>query len=305
MVMRKRRYENNRTVDEYSADYRGNSQDVVKSLSNDKETEATYKSDYREYPPVKNNFEPQGEMIVKRPTAIFPSIANTEEYEYSEEYKHKPSSLKRAFIGAVLLIAIFAGVCYLVSLVENEVSILANKQLENTSSLSLFITPMVMQDPKDFNEINECDMDTINCAALFRVISMPDAKNNTNYDSNGQSLIPKNEVKLSAIALFGEKVQFKPQTPADKTFYVYDGQDDMYHVSMYTNVNSFVPRILDKKIIEGGVSIKVMYISPDDPYRKSPDENPNPTPAKYVEYELKDAKTEQSYYINAVHTLSI
>ena len=165
-----------------------------------------------------------------------------------------------------------------------------------------FLAPVVMQDPAPFETIDTADPDMIMTASLWYAILQNGAESYTSYDAEGRSLVPLGDVTAACQELFGPDCVLRPATPKQETFFTFDNTDNQFHVAPYSSQSSYTPYTESERRSGDSILLRVGYLSPADAYFSDETGNTPPSPAKYMEYELKTNPDTGKLYISAIRS---
>lgn len=177
--------------------------------------------------------------------------------------------------------------------------------LHNDSNLreyDNFLTSVVMQDPAPFETIDTADPDMVMTASLWYAILRNGAENYTSYDAEGRSLVPLGDVTAASQELFGPDCVLHPANPKQETFFTFDNTDNQFHVAPYSSQSSYTPYTESERRSGDSILLRVGYLSPADAYFTDETGNTPPSPAKYMEYELKTNPDTGKLYISAIRS---
>lgn len=159
-----------------------------------------------------------------------------------------------------------------------------------------FLLPVTLNDPDQFNSINELNPDKILSSSIWYTVLNQDDRYYTNYDEIGRLIIPVEDVAKSAAILFGSSYSMPIQNPSFKTFFELDNDGKNYLVCPISNHESYLPTILSKTSSGNEIILHVGYSRPEDPFWTSIEKKSPPTPEKIMNYILaKDNNTGRMY----------
>lgn len=218
----------------------------------------------------------------------------THEYKYyNQEVKmHKHIAKRPAIFKAILcLLLCIIGTTVFV----NSVSIDTFDSIyeENYND---FLLPLVLNDPDQFNSIDELNPDKILSSSIWYTVLNQDNRYYTNYDELGRVIIPVEDISKSASILFGSNYSMPIQNPSSKTFFELDSEGKNYLVRPISNHESYLPTVLSRIGSGNEIVLHVGYSRPEDPFWTSSEKKSPPTPEKTMNYTLaKDNNTGRMY----------
>ena len=204
-------------------------------------------------------------------------------------------------VGVAVLSLALVGVVFLAVTIGQAIF----RGLHNDSKLREyddFLAPVVMQDPAPFETIDTADPDMIMTASLWYAILQNGAESYTSYDAEGRSLVPLGDVTAACQELFGPDYVLHPATPKQETFFTFDNTDNQFHVAPYSSQSSYTPYTESERRSGDSILLRVGYLSPADAYFSDETGNTPPSPAKYMEYELKTNPDTGKLYISAIRS---
>lgn len=159
-----------------------------------------------------------------------------------------------------------------------------------------FLLPVVLNDPEQFNSIDELNLDKILSSSIWYTVLNQDNRYYTDYDESGRIIIPTEDVAKSASILFGSNYSMPIQNPSCKTFFELDGENKNYLVRPISNHESYLPTVLSKTNSGNEIVLHVGYSRPEDPFWTSSEQKSPPTSEKIMDYILtKDTNTGRMY----------
>lgn len=206
-------------------------------------------------------------------------------------------------VGIAVLALALVGVVFLAVSIGQAIF----RGLNNDSKLreyDNFLTPVVMQDPAPFETIDSADPDMVMTASLWYAILQNGAESYTSYDAEGRSLVPLGDVTAACQELFGPDCVLQPANPKQETFFTFDNTDNQFHVAPYSSQSSYTPYTESERRSGDSVLLRVGYLSPADEYFSDETGNTAPSPAKYMEYELKTNPDTGKQYISAIRSIT-
>lgn len=212
--------------------------------------------------------------------------------------KHRRKNKFAAPIGGVFILLAVIG---LISIIASSVK-LTGKILDNSGQIAEFenkIKPVLMFDPVPFDDIANVDNESLLQSSVWSALMNGD-KNSFTYSDNGMLLLPSSDVDVACAKLFGSTPKLEHKTFGDyEMTYYYDEDTKTYHIPVMVQVAFYTPQV--EKISQKGdkVSLVVGYLPPGNVWSTDITGNKyNPTPDKYMLYELVEEKGE--YHITAI-----
>ena len=276
----------------------------------------SYSIDYR-----KGKFqETKNYNVSKTVVAGVPSIrkVNVEDIKIKDPFsktktkKHKgvyidailPSRLNfyRFLFGCAVLILSIIGCIIFISISSN-VDESVDAGALSSGNFSDFLSSVVMHDPDPFSSPEMADKQMVISSGIWRSIIKNGTQKYDKFDEKGCSLIPFNDVLASCEELFGDNYKLDKSQNLFGPFYTFSSNDEFFHISAISNKDSFLPYV-ENSCEEGDVlALKVGYISREDNYFKSgKDKSNEPSPIKYMKYNLKKNK-DGKYYIFSIENI--
>lgn len=209
-----------------------------------------------------------------------------------------PSKLNfyRFLFGCAILILSIIGCIIFISISSN-VNESVETDILSSGSFSDFLSAVVMHDPEPFSNPEKADRQMVISSGIWRSIIKNGPQKYDKFDEKGCSLIPFNDVLNSCKELFGDNYKLDKSQSLFGPFYTFSSNDEFFHISAISNQDSFLPYVESSKEEGEILSLKVGYLSREDNYFKSGnDKSTEPSPIKYMKYNLKKNKAGK-YYI--------
>lgn len=195
---------------------------------------------------------------------------------------HRAPSL---FIGIIVLLLALTGVGYLATTVGTQVYRMVTDD-SRERGYDEFLRPLVMQDPEPFASQEEADGQMVLSASLWKALE-DNSASYTDYDDSGRTLVPLVDVSDACHALFGPDAQLQLTNLNTDTFFTFDEETNMFHVTPYSTQSSFIPWTESIRTEDGNTVLRVGYVAPTDSWREeSGTGEEEPEPVKYMEYVL-------------------
>lgn len=195
---------------------------------------------------------------------------------------HRAPSL---FIGVIVLLLALTGVGYLATTVGTQVYRMVTDD-SRQRGYDEFLRPIVMQDPEPFASQEEADGQMVLAASLWKALE-DNSASYTDYDDSGRTLVPLVDVSDACQALFGPDAQLQLSNLDTDTFFTFDEESNVFHVTPYSTQSSFIPWTESIRTEDGNTVLRVGYVAPSDSWREeSGTGEEEPEPVKYMEYVL-------------------
>lgn len=207
---------------------------------------------------------------------------------------HRVPSL---FMGVIILLLALTGVGYLATTVGTQVYRMVTDD-SRERSYDEFLRPLVMQDPEPFTSQEDADGQMVLTASLWKALE-DNSASYTDYDDSGRTLVPLVDVSDACQALFGPEAQLELTNLNTDTFFTFDEETNLFHVTPYSTQSSFTPWTESITTEDGDTVLRVGYVAPTDSWREeSGSGEEEPEPVKYMEYIL--ARNGDQEYVKAV-----
>ena len=201
--------------------------------------------------------------------------------------------------GALVVLLAFIGVAAIVVTLGRELYRIATDD-SKLRAYDTFLSAIVMQDPEPFESVADADEEMIMKAALWRAVTLNGAEYST-YDESGRTLVPLGDVVDACHELFGPDCELQPSNPKNETFFEYDAEANVFHVSPFSSQSSFAPYTVSSKRSGSTVVLRVGYVAASDEWRgDSSSQVERPTPVKYMEYVLQTDVGGKNAYVTAI-----
>lgn len=291
------RSRNNNLLNDYFADYKHNKSDIFISVANESEKEFR-KNIISNHIDIENGNN-HNETIQTVLIDDYIDTNNDNKVEYNDNLESAKNRKPRGKLALLLLLIAVLGSIFIVNNVKIDCIDAVNTNIsENFEDL---IKTLVMQDPSEFNNINEADIDTITKASIWECILSQEDNYYNNFDSRGFTIIPSEDIINTAKKLFGSSYLLELKNPSSNTFYELSEDKTKFFIKPISNHNNCFPMIEHTIYGEDSIILKVAYIPGNDPYRIRPEgEVERPTAEKYMYYTLKKDNETNKYYIYSV-----
>lgn len=297
---------NKNYIDSYSVDYRYNKEDA--KIDN---SESANKKTVTAVTP----------LYIKR-RDIFDEILIPEETKQESEYEFqfdvsekaeeelqniinnykKGKTFYRIIMGGLLLAAMLASVILISNSVVIDSKALRPQAKEasvNVNEYSDLLKPVVMQDPKKFENIDKADPEMVMTSGLWETI-LKNSNRYTNFDKEGKTVIPEDDVEKGCKTLFGPDCKITGKNPQNYSFFEFNEQEKAFHVLPISNHNTYFPYISDCNKYGEMLEFKVGYIFVTDEWLTNSALKKEPTPDKYMKYIFKTDPSTEHKYIYAI-----
>lgn len=241
--------------------------------------------------------EPEAEMLEK-PAALEPTAEKPEApVATPEQSRRQPARRPRHRYGfaagvALLLLAV-VGIVSLVSAVGNRIA----SAMQNDSELRAwddFLQPVVLMDPAPFDEIAAAD------AGFLRDASVWDAASRTGEaetDALGRIEVPLTEAEASCKRLFGPQGTLQV---GSGSFYTYDEEREVFLVAPIPPEDGYAPYTASVEKDGDTLRLTVGYVASSDEWRRQSGQSGQPSPVKYMVYEMVPQTNAEGYFISSV-----
>lgn len=173
----------------------------------------------------------------------------------------KNGSLRMMIFGAVVMVFAIIGLISSVIFVGQGVSSLVNQDSQK-EDFEWLITPLVLQDPPQFENPEQMTDSTIITAGIWRLIMNADMSAYPT-DSMNFVTVPETDVEIQIRALFGD-VEYTHQTVGDTALMItYDESSKSYVFPAVPYIMAYTPDVEEIEKIDGDTMVlTVGYIPP-------------------------------------------
>ncbi len=202
---------------------------------------------------------------------------------------------------AVLILVLGAvGVLIFLSLLSKE-NPTADVMTQSYIQYYQLLSPVVMNDPAPFDKPENANIQLVISSCIWHAITKNGTQKYNTFDERGFSLIPVSDVIEASKELFGPDYVLNTNESMFGSFYSLYAGDKNFHVAAISNQNSCIPYIKDITETDEFVTLNVGYVTRDDKFLREDDEKaPEPNPIKYMKYNFKKNKNNNSIYIYSV-----
>ncbi len=215
------------------------------------------------------------------------------------EINKKQLGMYRIFFAGITMILTVAGIIILLSAMNRTTSVISDSP--TYTKYNNFIAPVVMHDPKPFADISEVNSDLIISSSIWRNIFQNGIENYKEFDEQGLTLIPLNDIQSAATDLFGSASTINTSENIFGPFYFYKSGESNFHISTISNLGTFVPHIEEITEKDNELILNVSYLSREDKFFSAGnDKADTPTPVKQMIYKMKVNPDTNKYYISKI-----
>lgn len=204
--------------------------------------------------------ETPAEQPEKQPAPAEPAPQPLQEAAVRKDSAQKGDWKMIAF-GAVVLVFAVIGLISTITLVSSGVASLI-RQDSRQEEYEWFITPLVLQDPPQFESPEELTDSTIITAGVWRLIMNEDTSKYPADDMNFIT-VPATDVEVQIRALFGD-VDYTHQSVGDSTLMItYEEESGSYVFPASPHVLAYTPDVQEiERTEDGKIILTVGYIPP-------------------------------------------
>lgn len=204
------------------------------------------------------------------------------------------SGFFRFIFSCVFLTALLIGFAIAVSVFDK------GDEAWNLKNYDDVIWPVVMQDPKPFDENSPPDKETMLKASLWE-LAMNRKNTNESWNDKEHLVLPKSEVESAGEKLFGKEIDFSGLNPNDSDFYKFDDSKNAFLVEPISGTDGFLPHTVNARHEGDDVVLKVGYVSPKNQFSSEMNKVFNNRVEKYAKYRLKKNSNTGDFYILSVN----
>lgn len=213
--------------------------------------------------------------------------------------KHKGTH-KLAFpVGCVIALLTVIGLITVIFSAVNGISSAVQKS-KNYEEYEKILTPVVLIDPDNFDDITKADMSQLIEISIWSLLKSdidPDT-----FESTEKGLsIPKSAVEEEFIELFGTEI-----APSHATIdgyaleFQYDAKTEMYTVPLTGVTPIYTPKVIDKSTTAEVIVLTVACLAGDAWEQGENGDMIEPTPDKYIKITLREK--DDNLYISAIQS---
>lgn len=206
----------------------------------------------------------------------------------SAEKVKRANTHKAAFpVGLIVVILALAGVCSLIYFAVTGITA-ATKKNKSFDEYNKLLTPVVLIDPGNFDDITKADMNELLEMSLWSLLKSDIAPDKYTGDGNGLS-IPKEDVEAQFIKLFGTEISPTHGNIEGYGYeFTYDSQTGKYYVPLTGIVPIYTPKVVEKKTSSDTIVLTVACIAGEGWEQGENGEMVAPAPDKYIKVTLRE-----------------
>lgn len=183
-----------------------------------------------------------------------PKQKEKKQHQYEDVARIRPL---RLFCGVFVLMAAFAGVvCF--CMFGNSIPL-----VQDSTQLSTFLAPVMMQNPAPFSSITGANNDMILQASVWRAVTL-NSRTYKETDDKGRLVVLGVDVEKACADLFGSTCQLAVKQPSDETFFTYDTASDTYRILPQSSVAQQKVQIKNIQKESGVVIVTVETVADDE-----------------------------------------
>lgn len=214
------------------------------------------------------------------------------------ERKHKGSH-KAAFpIGMLIVLLAAVGLVTIVVSAAKGINTAVEKS-KNYEEYNTLLTPVVLIDPDNFDDITKADMSQLIDISIWSLLRNSDITPDR-YDSGENGLtVPKEDVEEQFKKLFGTEI-----TPVHATVegygyeFKYDDAAGAYNIPLTGVIPIYTPKVVDKATTSDTVVLTVACLAGEGWEQGDDGQMKEPFPDKYIKVTLREKDGHQ--YISAI-----
>lgn len=208
-------------------------------------------------------------------------------------HKHVFSGLFRFIFACTVLTAFLIAFAIAVSVLDK------GEEAWSLKSYDDMIWPVVMQDPKPFDETSPPDQEIMLKASLWELAM--DRKNISDaWNEEQQLVLPKRDVESAGEKLFGKEIDFSNIECNGSCFYKFDNSKDAFLVEPVSGTDGFLPHTINALHDGDDVILKVGYVSPKNQFNNRMNAVFENKIEKYAKYRLKKNINTGNFYVMSV-----
>lgn len=202
------------------------------------------------------------------------------------EKKHKGTH-KAAFpIGLLVTLLAFIGLATVVTLCVTAIRNAAEKS-KDYSEFNKLLTPIVLIDPSNFDDITKADMSELIEMSIWSILKS-DISPDTYQIGEGGLIIPEADVTAQFQKLFGTEVKPVHATVEGYEYeFTYDADAKTYTIPITGVVPIYTPKVIDKKETADQIILTVALLSGEAWQQGADGAMVEPGPDKYIKVTLR------------------
>lgn len=211
----------------------------------------------------------------------------------------KGSRAVNFIVGTAVVILVIAGIVSIIGSVAGKIS--TSKKPESFEEYESFIRPFIMNDPDTFDDVSKANQEQLIAISVWSILQNNPEPDKYEY-SDGDMLIPQDEIEQSFKSLFGNDVKLVHTTvDGGGIEFKYSEKKKCYVIPITGISPIYTPEVISADEKSGSVILTVGYLASEDWVL---DENGNmtqPEPSKYMKVTLRN-NSDATYYISALQS---
>lgn len=218
------------------------------------------------------------------------------------EKKHKGSH-KAAFpIGMLITLLAAVGLVTIVVSAARGIGMAVEKG-KNYEEYNTMLTPVVLIDPDNFDDITKADMSQLLDISIWSLLRNSDITPDRYENGENGLIVPKEDVEEQFKKLFGTQV-----TPVHATVegygyeFTYDDAAGAYTIPLTGVIPIYTPKVVDKTSSSDTIVLTVACLAGEGWEQGEDGQMQEPVPDKYIKVTLRENGGDQ--YISAIQATS-
>ena len=213
--------------------------------------------------------------------------------------RHKGSHKSAMPVGIIIVIFALIGFVTAIYASVAGIKFLVDKS-KNYEEYSKMLTPVVLIDPTNFDDITHADMNELIEISIWSILKSDISPDKYEGGSGGLT-IPQTDVEKAFKNLFGSEVSPKHATVEGYDYeFTYDADAKAYTVPLTSVTPIYTPDIIDSSKSSDSIILTVAMISGDGWEQAKDGKLTAPSPDKYIKVTLRSVDGKS--YISAIQT---
>ncbi len=174
-----------------------------------------------------------------------------------------------------------------------------DKEVLSFKNYDEIIWPIVMQNPRPFDENHPPDNETMIKASIWD-LAMSHKNISNAWNEDNLLVLPESEVKTAGKKLFGKELNLSRLKEKNFEFYKFDSEKNEFLIEPISGTEGFLPHTVNAHRDGEDIVLKVGYVAPKNQFSKSMNKVFENKVEKFAKYRLKKNIDTGEFYVSSV-----